>query len=301
MSSEPPERSPEAPALEPSPEQGAREARAEGRAPATPAAGCALIVESCDARADLWGPCLGLLDRFWSDRPFETLLLTEVAEPTFPGVRALPTGLGTPWSTQVLQALDAVSAPYVIRMHDDFFLHAPVDTQRVLRLLDWVREADANMLRLTPKPGPDSPVPGAPEVGEIHRRAGFRASNQISIWKVEFLRELLQPEESPWEFERLGSERARAYPGLYALWEPALHYEEVVVQGQWWRHQAPRYAALDVGCDFETRPLAGRGVHLARRLKRGVVDLGDRLSRAHLSEERRYRLLEFMRRRGMRV
>jgi hypothetical protein len=200
------------------------------------AASCALVILSCDAYRDLWTPCLTLYRRYWPDCPYPMFLVSEAAEITDARVRSLRGGTGLPWSDLVRVTVGAIDCEYVLLMLDDFFLTGRVSTSTVDARRAELRARGGAYLRLVPRPRPTARVPGWTDVGEHERGAPFRASLQAAFWRTRVLLDLLEPGESPWEFERNASLRSGMIGApFFAVRRSVLPCVDVLERGRWFR------------------------------------------------------------------
>lgn len=215
---------------------------------------CTLLVSSCDGYADLWRPYFTLLEKRWPDRPFPVALVTEEKDAGLPWVRSLRLGSGMDWSTRNLRALDAITTPWVLFTLEDFFLRRRTNTAQVLRLFETAQRDSLQTLRLIPRPGPTTRVPGNDEYGLIDVGAPFRVSTQAAFWRVETLRGLMVPGESIWQFEMNATERCGYLDRFAAVWRDALGYRHHVVErGKWFPWDAWHFRRLDIGVDLKAR------------------------------------------------
>jgi hypothetical protein len=216
---------------------------------------CTLLVASCDRYSDLWIPYFTLLQRHWPDCPFPIALITERSVPVLPGVSALSLGGGMDWSSLLLAALDKLESPFVLLTLEDFFLRRKVPSERLVRLLDEVREQRLEMLRLIPRPGPRGMVCER-EYGMLPPHTPYRVSTQAAFWRVATLRKLLVPGESPWEFELKGTQRSADMSGFACVRRSALPYRHHVVErGRWFPWAAYRFRRQEIGVDLAARPV----------------------------------------------
>jgi hypothetical protein len=255
--------------------------RAREPGPGGAAAACALVVLSCDARRDLWGPCLALYRRYWPDCPYPIFLAGETIDAVVPPARPLRGGFGPAWSDVTRTALGALDHEHVLLMLDDFFLTRPVDTAALEARRRQLEAAAGACLRLGPWPGPTAPVPWAGDVGEHEPGRPYRTALQPAFWRRTALLDLLVPGESPRDFERSGSVRADAQgTGIYACRVALLPYVEVVTGGRWYRRglRLCRREGLPVDpARPPARPLR-EAARLARRQCRRILS-GPRLFR----------------------
>ena len=153
---------------------------------------CTVLVTSCDAYRDVEGPFLALFRRYWPDCPFELVVNGETgAAEGFD--RAVLSGKGRSWSQMLVEALDAVSTPYVLMLMNDYYLSGPVDTGLFLRRLAETKSKDALNYRLCPDPP------------RAVKNTAYSVSCKAGIWNRQFLRGLASRTKSAWEFERYGS------------------------------------------------------------------------------------------------
>ena len=199
-----------------------------------PPAACALVILSCDAYRDLWEPCLTLYRRYWPDRPYPIFLVSETREAHLPPARSVRAGSGLAWSDVARVAIEALEHDHVLLTLDDFFLTRRVCTRAVEEKRFQLEARGGAYLRLRPCPRPSAPVPGASDIGEHEPGMPFRASLQAAFWRRSVLLGLLQPGESPWDFERNGSIRSHViHGGFYTARRPVLPYVEVLTRGKW--------------------------------------------------------------------
>ena len=215
---------------------------------------CSILVSSSDAYSDLWTPFFTLFRRNWPDCPYPVYLGTNQAQFDHRGVRTLNAGADESWSKNLRFFLSQIDSDYVLFLLEDFFLVKRVPTPLVSEQLMSLHTLGGAMLRLFPNPPPHLRVKGHSGIGSVHRFAPFRVSAQAALWKRADLLALLADGESPWEFERNGTDRSRSRSeGFYCTYKPVLPYIHVVEQGRWFRSAARRFGSANIGCDFEQR------------------------------------------------
>jgi hypothetical protein len=217
---------------------------------------CTILVCSCDAYGDLWRPFFTMLDRYWPDRPFEVVLVSETNSFRWRGVTTVLGGRGLQWSDLLLHALRSLETESVLFMLDDFILRHAVNTAMMLELLRLKREHRLDMLRVLPRPGPSlRPTAGLP-FGLISSSAAYRVSTQAAFWTRSTLIELLRPGETIWEFEVAGTLRSRSSGRFASTINHALpYYHHSVQRGRWFPWAARRLARHGVSVDLDARPL----------------------------------------------
>lgn len=102
-----------------------------------------LLVNSCDAYADLWQPFFTLLKRYFLPLPAEILLNTETKNFAFDGLNLRCVHSTAPtYGERMTDALREVKTEYTLLLLDDFFLAAARGYWR--GLADIVRWMDAD-------------------------------------------------------------------------------------------------------------------------------------------------------------
>lgn len=199
---------------------------------------CAVIIASCKAYSDSWGPFFTQFFKYWPDCPFPIYLITEGGEQPDLRVSMLILQKDNGWSDNVRYALDVLGVSHVLYILDDVPFMSPVDTKRIKALLALMRTERAAYLRLFPAPEPTQPYKQYTEVGLVDSTAPYRTSTMAALWDVKTLKDLLVPKENAWQFEILGTERSRTYPRPFlSVWKkdgPAInHFATAIKKGRW--------------------------------------------------------------------
>lgn len=220
----------------------------------TPRDECAILVASCDSYADVLAHFQTLFAKFWPDCPFEVVLVTESpAADLRVFSRQVACGNGKPWSDMLVQALDAISAPRVVLMMDDYFLSGKVDTSHFLARLADTQRLDAASLRLIPNPRTFKPFDA--EFGEYPPNSAYCVSCQVSIWARDFLRRIAAQTTNAWEFERRGSflcgDEKRP---ILVTNRKEFPFIDAVHKGYWERFAVKLCAENGITVDFSRRP-----------------------------------------------
>jgi hypothetical protein len=215
-----------------------------------------ILIGSCDSYADLWRPCVTLLERHWPDCPFPIFLGTDFKTFEHPTVKSLPVGAGLPWGASFRRQLEALPSTNVIYFVADFFLRKPVDTARVLQCLRLFHEMDAHCLRLS-RPGYVLPIFETSLVGILPVGSPYRLSCNPSFWRKSTLLELLRDDDAIWTFEMAGSLRTSRYAtGFYSVYKDVLCFgQNVVERSRWLPWEARHFDAMGIGCDLSKRPM----------------------------------------------
>lgn len=249
----------------------------------------ALLISSCDAYEDLWKPFFTFLFRYWPDCPFPIYLIANHISYPDPRVQTIILGDDIDWAANTRMALEKIESPYIIYLHEDFFLNNRVSNDRIMGLLAYVRQRNAGYLRLYPVPGPDTASVDNPNVGEIAKGSEYRTSLQAAIWNRKVMLSLLKDGENAWQMETNGSIRSNDLdipflsvtrnPITDEIDDPPLSYFcTAVLKGRWMRAAVDFCESEGVPIDLSRRPVDTIWIEFFRKLRiwrhRLAVNLG---------------------------
>src|SRR5215210_2086751 len=168
-----------------------------------------------------------LFNRHWSrDQPVSVLGYTRPDLPLPDNFAFVP--LGDPgelggdgrewsrnprWTDSLRPFFEALEDRHFILMQIDYFIHFPVDLDRLDRLLRY--RADEGVVKIDLSPGRSRfrHRPYATENGlEVilsEQDTSYRSALQAALWERDYFLGLLKPNRDPWQFERLGMEEVK--------------------------------------------------------------------------------------------
>lgn len=178
---------------------------------------CTLLVLSCDKYSDAWFPFFTLLKRYWgNDRVGELkiLLMSEKKEYSFPGlnIKSFPTDKKEFWSERLLRYLEHVETDFVFLACEDSFLRNKNDPARMEKFISYM-EQNPDISNINLQGIDEDELLSREDDGrfsELDKRphGADYCFNTGGIWRVEHLKNYLVKEESPWDFETTGNNRA---------------------------------------------------------------------------------------------
>jgi hypothetical protein len=187
-----------------------------------------ILVLSCDKYSSLWDSFFERLDRHWPNDSAQRYLLTNHLNPDFPGVKNIRIGDDVDWSSNLIKALSTIESEYVYILLEDVFINRDIDQAYFKSALACIDLAKPNYVNTKALPMPRGPNHSR-LVREVVKGSHYRASLCNAFWKKEMLLTLLMPGESPWEFERRGSERSNSHADFYGT-----------VKNHYWRKSSQR-------------------------------------------------------------
>jgi hypothetical protein len=190
-----------------------------------------ILVLSCDKYSSLWDSFFERLDRHWPNDSAQRYLLTNHLNPDFPGVKNIRIGDDVDWSSNLIKALSTIESEYVYILLEDVFINRDIDQAYFKSALACIDLAKPNYVNTKALPMPRGPNHSR-LVREVVKGSHYRASLCNAFWKKEMLLTLLMPGESPWEFERRGSERSNSHADFYGTVKNIMEFHHIIIGGK---------------------------------------------------------------------
>jgi len=177
----------------------------------------AILVNTTDSFEDCWLPFFKLFSIFWHDYKGKIYLNTETKTFSYPGLNIIPirnhqttTGRKPTWSECLLCALDTMSEAIVLYMQEDYFLWDFVKNDLINEFANLISVKNIDCIHLTDQatPGPFQKT-SFEQLLEIDKKAPYRISTQVALWKKDVLKQYLRKHENAWQFELYATRRAR--------------------------------------------------------------------------------------------
>jgi len=197
----------------------------------------AFVVVSCDKYSDLWTPFFHFFDRYWSDCPFNTYLITNKMPFDHPGLTVIQVGEDRSYSDNIAHALASIRETWIILWLEDLMFFRKVDTMRLNSIILDAQSAHVGYLKL----GPDFPLSydasRYPEIGPLPKGIRYRSAVGTALYHVETLAKLLIPGASAWDLDTSTRSNELDEP-FYALTvdaaeSPPIEWVNTVVKGRW--------------------------------------------------------------------
>lgn len=158
-----------------------------------------LLVLSSDNYSQYWDWFFACKNKYWSDCPYPTYLVTESKECTHCKTININSHI---WTKRFRDALMQLESDYIILMLDDYFIRQPVNQSRINQCFDYM------LLHYDPitwnfeKNYRDAYTKFCPR-GWVRQKDHqvYLNSTQPSIWHRERLIERLLEDKNPWEWE----------------------------------------------------------------------------------------------------
>lgn len=233
---------------------------------------CVVIVNSCDAYADVWPLFFAAFKDRWFECPFPVVVNTESLNAVYPGLRVSShlmahSQRSSAWGARLLATLRDQSSEYVLMLFDDFVLEAPVDAEAIDRCLAWMDAApDISVFYFSHVPGAARPISRYPGFEMIPRLTNYKLNSAPALWRRQHLIELTRADDTPWIWELFGSSRTFLHRGQYFCVRPG--HETIyrynytmggaIYRGKWVPHVAgPLIERYGLDIDMDVRGITG--------------------------------------------
>lgn len=197
-----------------------------------------VLVVSCDKYKDLWVPFFSFFFKYWQDCPYPIYLGSNHSVYNDLRVKTITVGDDIDWSHSFRRMLEHIPHKYVIILLEDYLIYKRVNTERINKLVYYLKDKEAACLRVFPSPGPHEICSDNKEVGVIRKDAEYRLSLQSAIWDKQSLISLIHDGETPWQFEVKGSMRTNQIDKLFLsvireIPPPITYFCTAVLKGKW--------------------------------------------------------------------
>jgi hypothetical protein len=184
---------------------------------------CTVIVNSCDAYADLWSPFFKLFNYYWPNCPYSVLLNTEsnnlgIKDQFLGDIQIENKNVkNISYGQRMRSCLKQINTPIVLLLLDDFFFRDFVDQNRISQLVSLILEHDEVYNFCLEKTHDPFDVDDKKFKGFLKRSkfGAYRYNLQAGLWKRDKLIDAWMDFESPWQWELFGNMRSWRTDGVY--------------------------------------------------------------------------------------
>lgn len=203
-----------------------------------------IVVATCHKYRDAWLPFADLFRLFWPDCTYDRVFVTD--EPAImPEWRIIASRRSGGWCMTLQDGLARISSDYVLLLQEDFWFTAAPNVAGIKIAEQWLNmNSDFGCVRLAPIPGPDG-EDLTDDLGLIMRSADYYCSCQASLWRCEYLLQILDmcaataSAASASDFETQGSAIVRKQGMKHASWKrglvpyPVSYLCSAISRGKW--------------------------------------------------------------------
>ena len=181
-----------------------------------------VLLTTSDKYSDAWLPFIHFWNINCSNLKFPIVINSEtkIFETDNPNIKTFLGGSDLPWSKRMINCLKTIKSKYVLLCLEDYFIQSPVDEEIFNAAVDTMESDDSIgviqfAIDLSCRYDESviinkyfSPVPAIKT--DINTHNG-RIYCVLSLYRTDYLKKLLVPTESPWEFEIYGTLRSQNF------------------------------------------------------------------------------------------
>jgi hypothetical protein len=165
-----------------------------------------ILIGSCDAYSPLWKNFDILFQRYWH-LPTKNIIVSETE--IFNNSHYITTTPGKlQWGTRILDALEQIDTEYTFFILDDYYLTEPFTQEFIDNHISILEKYNAQ--KIMPDIDYGEPIYYLDHIqDDLYKfkiSSDYLNSVQPAIWKTDYLKQVLKPEYSPWNFEVEGNE-----------------------------------------------------------------------------------------------
>jgi hypothetical protein len=165
-----------------------------------------VVIGSCDSYNNLWKNFDILFKRYWEIDTTNIFISETKSIPYNDYINVLP-GIGLAWGERMLAGLDLVTTPYVCFLLEDYYLTETIDSAFIEEHINILNEYNADKVMF------DKIYPAdvynltyiKDNIYQFNNTSMYLNSVQPAIWKTDYLKQVLLPQYSPWQFELDGN------------------------------------------------------------------------------------------------
>ena len=167
------------------------------------------VIGTCDAYSPLWKNFDILYNRYWGLNTRNILISetqTTMEDIPHSDYDIIAQGSGMKWGERMLKALEVVQTPYVFFILEDYYLTEPLTKDYIMDHINLMEKYKADKLLFdTPYPKYHLTKLSEDSLYQFNISSEYLNSVQPGLWRTEYLKKVLKPEYSPWDFEVAGN------------------------------------------------------------------------------------------------
>jgi hypothetical protein len=245
----------------------------------------AIFVNTTDGFSDCWIPFFKLFKRFWCQFSGKIYLNTENESFQFDDLNIISIKnerflKGKPnWGKSLVAALNFIEEDVILYMQEDYFLNDYVNTNFIEDAYQlMLKDASVSCIHITDQatPGPFEDYNGNKNFKIISPKAEYRISCQAALWRKNELKKYIRTYETPWQFELIGTRRARfLYKDTFLIIDKnqyGIGKKELlpyvftgIIKGKWKKEVKSLFAVNEIIVDFSKRGFFNEETVFSRR------------------------------------
>ena len=190
-----------------------------------------LLVATCDSYSFLWKNLNTLLSR---NLNFDKQIVScETKAFPYDGYSSVISG-NKEWGSRVTEALKQISTEFVFFIFDDYYISKQFSIEHFEKIEKLLSSTEYNKYCMDCTGyNAYSLIPFADNLYIQHQSSQYLTTLQPSVWRVEYLKKILNPNYTPWDFEIFGTKQNSNYNNkIFMELYPEKFYFNVVRRGR---------------------------------------------------------------------
>lgn len=168
-----------------------------------------LLIATCDSYSFLWENLATLNEKYIGLK--DRVISCEKLSFPFSDYKSVNSP-DKPWGQRIIEALNEVKTDFVFFILDDYYFINKFDRQYFESIEKLLTETQYNKYCFDCTNYSNYRLfPFRDNLFIQHQSSEYLTTLQPSVWRVEYLRKILQPNYSPWDFELLGTAHNNNY------------------------------------------------------------------------------------------
>jgi hypothetical protein len=165
-----------------------------------------VVIGTCDLYSPLWKNFDILYKKYWNVDT-RNIFVGETNPILYEGYENILPGNNLPWGYRMLQGINEVKTEYVCLLLEDYYFTEPITKEFIEEHISILEKHSAQKIMFDKLYPPD--VYTLKQLEDdlflFDRNSQYLNSVQPAIWKTEYLKDILKPSYSPWNFEVEGN------------------------------------------------------------------------------------------------
>lgn len=192
-----------------------------------------VLIGSCDKYVFLWKNFDILFRKYWQ-LTTKNILVSETK--IFDNNNYITVTPGNiPWGSRILEALKQVDTEYVFFILDDYYLTEQFTEEFINENINILKQFNARkiLIDIIYSEPIYSLIHLKENLYKFHMHSLYLNSVQPAIWETAYLKQVLSPTYSPWDFELIGNDVAKTHnPNIILNARPKHMYCNLVQSGR---------------------------------------------------------------------
>lgn len=175
-----------------------------------------VVVGSCDAYNKLWKNFQICFDKYWDHQTNNIFITEQIPITNYTAKHFTPVLSNRKnWGERMLEGIAQCETKYIFFILEDYFLHYKYSEEQLKEYIDLMDLNNIDRLQISPSDfqsyyncqyiKPNYTISDDKYL-RLEKHSLYSISMQPSIWNTNYLKYVLLPEYSPWEFEINGSQ-----------------------------------------------------------------------------------------------